>query len=246
MLASSSDRRAGWWGQCWAWMRGALGRGGGMGWPTLTRPCAAPQGDLSGHGPGAAAAAELLVRSALHGPLHLPPGGDPAGRRPRPVPGARQGGGEGARGQVHMSPESCPSLACAPGPGLCLGVQVRRGLSAQSSDSSLPTPSPLVWCTRGARFGRVSVLRPTLSTYCAGNEAEPVLSPGRRSAAVASARRGDGGLGPGLSGLPWAGRPGTPRLLASGHRGLVTAQDSRWMSFPLFLIVLAPLFFLHF
>lgn len=48
---------------------------------TLTSyPRATLQRDAGRRGARAAAAAELLVGSALHGPLHLPPGGHPAGR----------------------------------------------------------------------------------------------------------------------------------------------------------------------
>lgn len=56
------------------------------------------QRHLSRDRPGTTAASELLVRSTLHGPMHIPPGRDPTGRRSGPVSGSRQRGSEGARG----------------------------------------------------------------------------------------------------------------------------------------------------
>lgn len=56
------------------------------------------QRHLSRDRPGTAAASKLLVRSTLHGPMHIPPGGYPTGRRPGPVSGSRQRRSEGACG----------------------------------------------------------------------------------------------------------------------------------------------------
>ena len=95
-----------------------------------------PQGDFGRGGAGTSAAAELLVGSALHGPLHLPAGGHPAGGRPGPVSGARQGGGEGARGQVRVARARPSPTSRPPGPPLCSGGLPSRGWESLSRELS--------------------------------------------------------------------------------------------------------------
>lgn len=93
-----------------------------------------PQGDFGRGGAGTSAAAELLVGSALHGPLHLPAGGHPAGGRPGPVSGARQGGGEGARGQVRVAQARPSPTSRPPGLPLCSGGLPSRGWESLSRE----------------------------------------------------------------------------------------------------------------